>query len=225
MNRFSVPVWGLILLMLGLALPAQAQVEELDRVYLVRLDPQKPGDIARCYTDLFDKGKVELIYAFEDSINYLSDIIYEEEAIYGPECFVPDLKLVFRQYTYVLSTYCSKVIKYKNASPYVPSSTRIKNDLVFTPSVLEFIKRLKKKHFGQVGHNEVLISQVITGEPLEEYKEDDLDLDLLLNEDQLDEDEDLELEGEKPAANRPRKKKRVLPEEKDPDDPDGGNWE
>ncbi|MCB0846417.1 MAG: hypothetical protein KDD63_02005 [Bacteroidetes bacterium] len=170
-----------------------AQVDEQDNMYLVLLDMKKSSDIALCYSTNFDKSKVKITYAFEDSINYLSDFIYEEEALIGPECFIPELKLVFRNYTYVVSLYCSKVIKYENKSAFVTSSKRMQNDLIFTESVMSYLKRLKQTHFGSVSVSSNLIAKVVTSDPLDEISEDGQDLDMLLDENDEDDDSDLEI--------------------------------
>lgn len=143
-------------------------MEELDRMFLVLVEVEKPADIPLCYTTSFDKKRVKIDFAFEDTINYLSDFIYEEEQLYGPECFVPEMKLIFRQYTYVVSLYCTAAIKYKNSAPYTTSSTRMKNDLIFTHSVYEYLGRLKTVHFSNKALNKALLDKVITSDPLEE---------------------------------------------------------
>ena len=176
-----------------------AQVDEQDNVYLVLLDIRKSSDIALCYSSSFDKNKVKITYAYEDTVNYLADFIYEEEALVGPECFIPELKLIFRNYTYVVSLYCSKVIKFENTSAFTTSSRRMKNDLVFTESVLSYLEKLKYTHFGRISANRELIAKVVTSEPIEEISEDGSSLDMLLNEgmDEEDESKDFDMEMDK----------------------------
>jgi hypothetical protein len=175
--------------------PVKAQVEELDRMFLVQVEVEKPADIALCYTTSFDKKRVKIDFAFEDTINYLTDFIYEEEPMYGPDCFVPEMKLIFQRYTYVVSLYCTAAIKYKNSAPYTTSSVRIKNDLIFTPSVYQYLNRLKVVHFG-AKTNKALLDKVVTSDPLEEMSDnvDSLD-DMLLNDGDVD-DLDAELQNE-----------------------------
>ncbi|MEO0470710.1 MAG: hypothetical protein AAF206_13875, partial [Bacteroidota bacterium] len=168
-----------------------------------------------CYTTKFDKKRVSIQYAFEDTINYLSDFIYEEEPLYGPECFVPEVKLVFRYNTYVISMYCSKVLKYKNSAAFVTSARRMKNDLILTQSVYDYLQRLRQKHFGSKKPNQALLAKVITSEPFEEPEKETDELDLLIDEDMEEDDaSDLEIEDTK-------RQKTPLEDEKDPlDDED-----
>lgn len=178
----------LLLIALLASSPAKAQMEELDRMYLVLIEVEKPADIALCYTTGFDKKRVKIDFAFEDTINYLSDFIYEEEPLYGPECFVPEMKLIFQRYTYVVSLYCTTAIKYKNSAPYTTSSVRIKNDLIFTQSVYQYLNKLKTVHFSNKTPNKALLDKVVTSDPLEEMDEsvDDVD-NLFLEEGEVDE--------------------------------------
>lgn len=167
-----------------------------DNMFLVLLDVDDPKQIHLCHTTRFDKQKVRITYDFEDTINYLPDFIYEEDRMYGPDCFVPDMKLVFKTYTYVVSMYCTSALKYRNSSPYTPSSVRMKNDLIFTPSVYEYLTRLKEIHFGSSAGDASKYENIISTDPLEEVEdEDDLD-DFLLGDDEDEEDEDIDDEDE-----------------------------
>ena len=201
--------------LMGVSQSGSSQIMEQDKVYLVMLDFKSQEEIPLCYTTKFDKKRIPIQFAFEDTINYLSDFIYEEEPLYGPECFVPEVKLVFRYNTYVISMYCSKVLKYKNSAAFVSSARRLKNDLILTQSVYDFLQRLRMKHFGSKKPNQTLLAKVITSEPFEEPEKETDELDLLIDEDQEDDDiADLEIDEDK----RP---KTPLEDEDDPlDDED-----
>ena len=125
--------------------------------------------------------------------------------------------MIFRHHTYVISLYCSKVIKYHNEEAFTPTPTRVKNDLIITENVLDYFKQLKKDYFQIETPDQELIEKVVTSEPFEELTEDKAVLELLLNEEWLEEDDEPEL---KAIENR------LLPEEKEveeeEEDPDGG---
>ncbi len=186
----------LLLTALFFPVSAKAQLEELDRMFLVLVEVEKPADIPLCYTSNFDKKRVRIDFAFEDTINYLADFVYEEEPLYGPDCFVPEMKLIFQHYTYVVSLYCTAAIKYKNSAPYTPSSTRMKNDLVFTESVYQYLGRLKIVHFSGKAPNQALLDKVVTSDPLEDA-DDTLEAveDMFLEDAEID-DLDAELQSE-----------------------------
>jgi hypothetical protein len=180
----------------------ELRAQEKDRMFLVLLEIQDPKDIAFCYTTRFDKNKAMIEYAFDDTLNYLEDFIYEEEQLFGPDCFMPEMKLIFKNYTYIISLYCTAAIKYKNSAPFTPSSVRLRNDLVFTQTVYMYLADLKDRYFGEKEMNWELVNKVITSEPLIEADPylDDAELELYdgfeddLFEDELDlEDDPLEL--------------------------------
>ncbi|MEM7367029.1 MAG: hypothetical protein AAF587_00440 [Bacteroidota bacterium] len=160
-----------------------AQFLEKDHLQLVLLEVSKPEDVAKCYTSEFHKQEVQIPFAFEDTINNLGDFEFEEEPMEGPDCFVPDLKLIYREYTYIISLYCSKVMKFKNKTPHTPSSKRIENDLVMTPTAFSYLQGLKKQHFGTVElAQDSIIQKLVKTEPLEDASSEEELLEILLTE-------------------------------------------
>jgi len=192
----------------GLGGIAQVKTKTDLKMFLVLLKIDKPADIARCYTQDHDLKKVGIDYAFEDSLDIIKEFVYEDDALEGPDCFVPDLKMIFEGHTYVISLYCSKVLKYHNSLPYTPSNKRIDNDLQLTEGLVEYLGSLKKKYFGVSTYqggtaNKININ---TSDPIVEKKVDDSVLDLLLNEDWEDEFEEDELKTVE---------ERILPDEEE----------
>jgi hypothetical protein len=125
---------------------AKAQ-DETQKVIVVNLDVANPADAGKCYSTTFDKGKVELTVGEEDPLAVLTDYSLEEDELKGPDCFMPEVKLIYERYTYVVSLYCTCAKKYKNSAPWVPSSTLATNDLQMTETVLRVLQGLRKKHF------------------------------------------------------------------------------
>lgn len=189
--------------------------EFTDKMYLVLLDIKGPEDIAKCYTKDYDRQHVQITYEYEDKMNYLVDFIDEEEKLYGPDCFIPELKLVFEHYTYVVSLYCSSAIKYKNSSPFTPSSSRMKNDLIFTASVTDYLNELKVQYFGYISLDPQLIAKLSKEESLDDMF--DLNDDFLLE----DDDEDDDLEPEDKALFDGDDRPAIIPLDDDEDDDDG----
>lgn len=183
--------WTLIAALLA-AGPVRAQSD--DRVWLVLLQVERPADVAHCYTERFDRGRIALSYDDTDPLADLSDYAFAEDPMIGPDCFIPELKLIYRNYTYIVSLYCTKVIKYQNAAPYTPSNRRVRSDLEMTESVYQYLDDLRREHFGDNAVATGLLQQVVTSEPLEILTEEDIDLDALLEEDSQEDPIDAELE-------------------------------
>ncbi|MDX2250571.1 MAG: hypothetical protein SF052_27565 [Bacteroidia bacterium] len=173
----------------------KGQIESQETMYLVQVDVKTAEDIALCYTTRFDLKKVKIMYSVEDSINNLDDFIYEEDPLVGPECFIPELKLLFRDHTYVISLHCSKVIKFANTAPHVPSSQRLKNDLIVTQSMIDYLNRLRVANFGNEIPSQGLLAKVVTSEPFDELSDEDDIMKLLLEEDFEEIDTELEMEA------------------------------
>jgi hypothetical protein len=194
---------ALVALLCSLFFPAQLfgqvnMIEEQSKVYLILLDVESQIDISLCYSKKFDKEFVKIEFAYEDSINQLDEMVYLEDPLTGPECFVPEIKLVYKYHTYVISLHCSKVIKYRNQTPWFTSPQRLKNDLILTPSVYHYLNRLRIEHFGPGAANEEFLKNVATSDPLEDMSDYGQELDWLLSEDGEDDDEsDLEYREER----------------------------
>lgn len=127
-------------------MPLRGQ-SDTDGVIVVALKVADEEQTKLCYTDLFDVKSFKMTFAFEDTLNLLADFAYEEENFDPVACFVPDLKLIFRYYTYVISMDCSKAMKYDNSGAFTPSGKRMPNDLVFTPSVYGYLNGLIQANF------------------------------------------------------------------------------
>lgn len=181
-------------------------IEEQSKMYLVLMDTDAEIDLSMCYSKRFDKELVKIEFMYEDSINQLDDLGYVEEALGGPECFVPEIKLVYKYHTYVISLYCSKVVKYKNQTPWFTSGSRLKNDLFLTPTVYNYLNRLRIQHFGPDAANAELSKTVSASAPLQEMTDYNGELEWLLNEEGLEEEDADDLEF---------KEERVLPDEDD----------
>jgi hypothetical protein len=210
LHRFCVAASLLCCL---LRLPAQSSAVP-STAWLVILDVKTPAGIARCYTPESDQKRVRLSYSDEDTLALLSEFALSEDPLEGPDCFVPELKLIFETHTYVLSLYCSKVLKYENSAPHTPSSRRIANDLVMTPGLHAYLARLRRQHFPGMKASASLLRQVRVGDPVELAELNAEVLELLLDEPGADEDL-------LPAEQEQRR--RILHEEREPDeDGDGG---
>lgn len=206
--RLRIHILATLLCLMLAGISGMAQNAQ-ERVYLVWLEVQRPSDVAHCYTERYDKQRVALTVDYSDPLMDLADYGFAEDELEGPDCFLPELKLIFRHHTYIVSLYCTKVIKYQNASPYTPSNRRVRSDIVMTESIYDYLNELRLEHFGRQVLASGLRNQVTTGEPLEYLSEDDIDLDLLLDEER----DPLEAELENEARETPL----ILEEEEDPD--------
>ncbi|WNJ20939.1 hypothetical protein [Pontibacter sp. G13] len=215
MRTFSIFLTLCTLSLCTLMAQPQATEPEMEQAFLVLLNVTKPADIPKCYTTQFDVDRVKLTFSVEDTINNLPDYILFEEALPAPECFIPDLKVIYRDHTYVVSLYCSRVMKYVNASPYTPSEKRVSSDFIMTDGSLDYLRRMKMHYFEGLKASDDLIARAVTAVPVKELKDNGETLNWLIEEDIESEDEDESALEVSPT--------RILPEEEDPENEDPMN--
>ena len=197
-----------LVLGLSLVLPAtidiSAQAQDDLKVILVDLNVKNPADAGKCYGNSFDSKRVELSLDMDDPLNTLEDFAMMEDPLEGPDCFMPELKVIFREYTYVFSMYCTAVKKYGNSAPFIPSAKALKPDVEMTESVVELLDDLRKKHFGTSVDPKIA---AVFNKPIkiEDEKIDDSDLFKEDDDDKENVDHDANLDDERnPATGQER---------------------
>ena len=203
------------LLLLMSASPGPMAQDEL-KVILVDLNVQTPADAPKAYSTAYDRKKVELVLKDDDPINFLEDFSMAEDPLEGPDCFMPEMKVIFEGYTYIFSLYCTSVRKYANSAPFTPSAKRVQPDIEVTESVLSYLESTRKKYFGVVTDNK-LIGNFVKDVKFEEEKVDDSDL---LKDDNDDDDKEMQKDAIDKEGWFDEKKDPGLEEDNTPDVPD-----
>ncbi|MBX7243499.1 MAG: hypothetical protein K1X92_17295 [Bacteroidia bacterium] len=184
-----------------------------DFMYLVGMQIKDLKEVPLCYSTQYDVGKIKIPFDVEDTINRLDEFSLLEDPLNAPDCFVPELKLIYKNYTYVISMYCTTVQMYKNIEPYVPSANKMKPDMVFTESVYSFLYKLKRKHFKTLNIDPAVMAKVKVDYPVSVDEDSDIkELQELLSAEEMEEDEN-ELVGEDKGEFD-----KIEIEEQDPDD-------
>lgn len=148
-------IWILIVCFISLSAIAQpgmtpksvATTQDENFMYLISMQVTDLKQVPLCYSGQNDIARVKIPFTTEDTINRLEDFALTEDELNSPDCFVPEMKMIFKNYTYVISMYCTTVKMFKNSAPYTPSATQLKTDFAFTQSVYMYLNKLKKKHF------------------------------------------------------------------------------
>jgi hypothetical protein len=183
---------------------AQATADEKPYMFLVALDVADMKDVPVCFTTKCDKDRIKIYLDQDENIDNLTVLSSSEDDMKGPEGFIPEIKLVYKNYTYIVSMYCTAIKMYKNETPYTPSATEMKSDLEMTSSVYAYLYRLKKQYFPNLKPNPAMVAKIKISAPLEFAKlgDDDIDpkeLEKLLGDDEDDEkdmEKDVKDEGE-----------------------------
>lgn len=89
-----------------------------------------------------------LVLSPNDTLAQLPHFVESEPPIIETGCFYPDLKLVYRDHTYVISTHCAGIYKFKNDTPFIAGKSRLANDFIFTESLILYLQRFKRFRLG-----------------------------------------------------------------------------
>jgi hypothetical protein len=124
---------------------AQNSSLQANQVVVVMLNPAEVVPAEIIVTLQNDGMRDTLTLTGRDTLSQLPVFVDREPAVVEVNCFYPDVKLVFRDHTYIISTHCGIIQKYKNRAPFHSAFKPITNDFIFTPSLIGYFTRLKKK--------------------------------------------------------------------------------
>lgn len=183
-------------------------------MYLIGMQINDMKDVSLCYSTQNDLNRIKIEYEVDDTINILEDFALSEDPMPSPDCFVPELKLIFKNYTYVVSMYCTSVVMFKNSAPYTPSPTKLKTDLEITESVYTFLNKQKKKNFPTLKIKPEILAKIKIDKPVNiEDDSEGRELDALLQQDEDDDNPDKDVNVEDQGEFD-----QIEIEEKDPDE-------
>lgn len=116
-------------------------------VWVVQFDPALNLSVSEALTERFERKRTKFLIKSEDTLNLLDKFIEIEDPILEIDCFIPNLKIIYLRYTYIISTHCGKILKYKNQAPFKPSSVPLATDFLLTISSLQYFERFQEKLF------------------------------------------------------------------------------
>jgi hypothetical protein len=140
-------IFVIILLLAFIDNYAIGQGSPPEAVYLFQLKPSGGATAENCFLPQFENAKASLTFTSNDTLARLEKFIEDEFPVLEVDCFFPNLKIVHKNFTYVLSTYCGVIHKFKNTAPYQTSNIKLANDFIFTESLIAYFINLEKKFF------------------------------------------------------------------------------
>ena len=127
---------------------AAPEVEEYEpKMVVIQLNPALKPEKFNAWDSRFDAYTFTVPLKPSDVMNRLEEIAFGEELIEAADCFVPLAKLVFKDYTYLISPNCAGVVKYKNSAPYTCSRETMENDFFYTETIIRYLERLQNTLF------------------------------------------------------------------------------
>ena len=146
-NRYSLRI--LLIPLLVLPMYAVAQLSRgSQQVRIVELDPTLGLSTRQLIDGKGDLKSWDLSIDSQSPLANLPQFVDREAPILEVECFYPDLKLIYRDYTYLISTHCGVIHKYRNLKPWQPSRYPLADDFIFTESLVRYFHTLRDSLFG-----------------------------------------------------------------------------
>lgn len=174
----------LLFSLLGVAL-LTAQKSEL---ILIKLKPSPDINADNALDPSFEEKRVKLKFKSPDWDDPLEDEDTDDPPI--SECFVPQLKLITENFTYIISLGCGNLIAYQNSKPFTPSERRVQGLLEFTDEMRYFLEKACEKYM-KIPPKRLYVEYKLAYVPSvsDAVKYEDLDL-LLSSAQVLDDDKD-----------------------------------
>lgn len=130
-----------------------------EKVIVALIDVDNVANIENCYLKKYEKKRMTIHLDENEVLSNLLDYTETEDVLSDANCFIPNIKLIYKDYTYVMSTFCTAVVKFRNEAPYKTSSDRLVNDFVFTESTLEYLEKLVKDFKGPIMYDSTTVEQ------------------------------------------------------------------
>jgi hypothetical protein len=162
MNVIRRPLGALVFL-LGLCLLTSVPAFAQDKIIFVQIDPTVDLDDEDMWEASNETARKDVALANAALIANPAGI--QGQAFRAAGCFWPDYKLIYKDFTYVISTLCTQSMKFKNIAPYTPGEQQLPSDFRFTPQVLDFIDRTVRASFN-MQYTEYFNNLQTTGERL-----------------------------------------------------------
>lgn len=141
---------GLLLLAVG-----GLSVAQTEKVVFVQMDPSEDIAYRDAYQAQYDGQRVELNLPASHPLLHLADYIGKEPIVYNSECmdpllrgcFRPEMKIIYRDYTYVVGNHFAHAIRYKNDAPYTAGARMVPLDFLFTKTTLMAANDVRDQQF------------------------------------------------------------------------------
>lgn len=122
-----------------------------DQVILVQLELNEKLLVPSYWNSIEIENKRILLHlSDEDPLVDIESIEEDndEDTKNSLNCFIPNVKLIYKDYTYLLSSLCNKVKKFENIQPFVASDKELPCSLTYSNGLSREIEKYKAIFFG-----------------------------------------------------------------------------
>ncbi|MCS6904240.1 MAG: hypothetical protein RML72_08715 [Bacteroidia bacterium] len=122
-----------------------AQTPEV--VWVAQIDPSLQFSVEQALKETSERKRLKFFFSPQDTLHNLHKFLDFQEPILEIDCFIPNLKIIYRRYTYLISTHCGKILKFENKAPFEPAPIPLATDFLLTLSSLDYLQRFQQKYF------------------------------------------------------------------------------
>ncbi|MFO0398011.1 MAG: hypothetical protein ACK50T_00155, partial [Sphingobacteriia bacterium] len=142
-------------LFVGILTMLQASLGQSLKVVFIQMDPSRPVSFADSYRSTLDLQKVSQDLPLHHPLLHLADYTDKEPVVFNSSCidpiaeacFLPEMKMVLSDVTYVFGNHLAHAIKFKNTAPYSPGPQMLPLDFLFTETTLLAANQVRDQLF------------------------------------------------------------------------------
>ncbi len=128
-----------------------AQNHDLDdQVILVQLELNEKLLISSYWNSYeIENKRIMLHLSDDDPLADIESIEEDEDNVnQTSNCFIPSLKLIYKDYTYFISSLCNKIKKFENSKPFLTSDKELPCNLTYSSELSRSLEKYQAIFFG-----------------------------------------------------------------------------
>lgn len=128
-----------------------------DQVILVQLELNEKLLVSSNWNNYeIENKRIMLHLTDDDPLMDIESLDDENEPSEPANCFIPSLKLIYKDYTYLISTLCNRVKKFENIKPFVSSDKELPTSATFSSELSRALEKYQAIFFGPTYKNEYI---------------------------------------------------------------------
>lgn len=225
LSKFLVMFWQAFLItMFGLifcGLHGQTVHQVEDQVILVQLELNDKLLQSNLWNDyVLENKRIVLHLDVDQKLADIENIEEEDKKLTSYSCFIPTLKLIYKDYTYFISTLCNRVKKFKNIKPFITGTDELPTNAICTQELLQEITKYQAIFFGPTYSNEYKVFAQKNASAIQKNSNSSPTSNTVLKDDMEDEIEDEDEDDEDSNIASPQSSGQNLKEEESDEDED-----
>ncbi len=125
------------------------QYDANDHVILVQLELNEKLLLPSYWNSYEIENKRIMLHLSDDEpLADIEAIEDEEDNSYTTNCFIPNLKLIYKDFTYLISSLCNKVRKFENIRPFEMGEKELPCSLTYSADLSRSLEKYQAIFFG-----------------------------------------------------------------------------